>query len=88
MVLRIFTCVLCQLQGDSVSNFLLILLCGLQAKMPQGIIYPQGCRPIQEELGADELIRRLKVTGNLHVSTFLFSALKFGLCVRLLEDAH
>ena len=29
--------------------------------MPEGVIYPQGCRPIQEELGADELIRRLKV---------------------------
>ena len=29
--------------------------------MPEGIVYPQGCRPIQEELGADELIRRLKV---------------------------
>lgn len=29
--------------------------------MPQGIVYPQGCRPVQEDLGADELIRRLKV---------------------------
>lgn len=30
--------------------------------MPQGIVYPQGCRPVQEELGPDELIRRLKVS--------------------------
>ena len=29
--------------------------------MPPGIVYPQGCRPVQEELGTDELIRRLKV---------------------------
>lgn len=29
--------------------------------MPHDIIYPQGCRPISEDLGADELIRRLKV---------------------------
>lgn len=30
--------------------------------MPGGsdIVYPQGCRPINEELGSDELIRRLK----------------------------
>ncbi|XP_065203683.1 sister chromatid cohesion protein PDS5 homolog B [Planococcus citri] len=28
--------------------------------MPQGIVYPQGCRPVTDELGADELIRRLK----------------------------
>lgn len=32
--------------------------------MPGGsdIVYPQGCRPINEELGSDELIRRLKVS--------------------------
>ncbi|XP_054273999.1 sister chromatid cohesion protein PDS5 homolog B-like isoform X2 [Macrosteles quadrilineatus] len=28
--------------------------------MPHEIVYPQGCRPINEELGSDELIRRLK----------------------------
>lgn len=33
-------------------------------QMPGGsdIVYPQGCRPINEELGSDELIRRLKVS--------------------------
>lgn len=25
------------------------------------IVYPHGCRPITEDLGHDELIRRLKV---------------------------
>lgn len=25
------------------------------------IVYPQGCKPIGEDLGPDELIRRLKV---------------------------
>lgn len=25
------------------------------------VVYPQGCRPISEDLGPDELIRRLKV---------------------------
>lgn len=29
--------------------------------MPHEIVYPQGCRPVNEELGSDELIRRLKV---------------------------
>ncbi|XP_014241753.1 sister chromatid cohesion protein PDS5 homolog B-B isoform X2 [Cimex lectularius] len=28
--------------------------------MPHDIVYPQGCRPVSEDLGADELIRRLK----------------------------
>ncbi|XP_046671895.1 sister chromatid cohesion protein PDS5 homolog B isoform X2 [Homalodisca vitripennis] len=28
--------------------------------MPHEIVYPQGCRPVNEELGSDELIRRLK----------------------------
>lgn len=26
------------------------------------IVYPQGCKPIGEDLGPDELIRRLKVS--------------------------
>lgn len=43
----------------------------LQVKMPQGIIYPQGCRPIQEELGADELIRRLKVITQYNEKFFI-----------------
>uniref|UniRef100_A0A1B6DQW8 Uncharacterized protein n=1 Tax=Clastoptera arizonana TaxID=38151 RepID=A0A1B6DQW8_9HEMI len=28
--------------------------------MPHEIVYPQGCRPVTDDLGADELIRRLK----------------------------
>lgn len=32
--------------------------------MPHEIVYPQGCRPINEELGSDELIRRLKVSSH------------------------
>ncbi|XP_039299402.1 sister chromatid cohesion protein PDS5 homolog B [Nilaparvata lugens] len=28
--------------------------------MPHEIVYPQGCRPVDDSLGADELIRRLK----------------------------
>jgi sister-chromatid-cohesion protein PDS5 len=28
------------------------------------IIYPQGCRSVTEDLGPDELIRRLKVLKN------------------------
>ncbi|XP_014279866.1 sister chromatid cohesion protein PDS5 homolog B-B isoform X2 [Halyomorpha halys] len=28
--------------------------------MPHEIVYPQGCRPVTEDLGPDELIRRLK----------------------------
>lgn len=27
------------------------------------LVYPQGCKPISEDLGPDELIRRLKVSG-------------------------
>lgn len=29
------------------------------------IVYPSGCKPISEDLGHDELIRRLKVRGIL-----------------------
>lgn len=29
--------------------------------MPHEIVYPQGCRPVTDDLGPDELIRRLKV---------------------------
>jgi len=29
--------------------------------MPHDIVYPQGCRPVTDDLGPDELIRRLKV---------------------------
>ncbi|XP_067006125.2 sister chromatid cohesion protein PDS5 homolog B-A [Anabrus simplex] len=29
--------------------------------MPHDIVYPQGCRPVTEDLGPDELIRRLKM---------------------------
>lgn len=25
------------------------------------IVYPQGCRPVSDDLGPDELVRRLKV---------------------------
>ncbi|XP_063218306.1 sister chromatid cohesion protein PDS5 homolog B isoform X2 [Bacillus rossius redtenbacheri] len=28
--------------------------------MPHDIVYPQGCRPVTDDLGSDELIRRLK----------------------------
>lgn len=34
------------------------------------IVYPQGCRPVSEDLGPDELIRRLKVNIG---SIFVFS---------------
>lgn len=30
--------------------------------MPHEIVYPQGCKPVTDELGPDELIRRLKVS--------------------------
>lgn len=40
--------------------------------MSQGIIYPQGCRPVTEELGADELIRRLKVSYSLENEFVIF----------------
>lgn len=29
---------------------------------PHDIVYPQGCRPVSDDLGPDELIRRLKVS--------------------------
>lgn len=31
------------------------------------IVYPQGCKPIREDLGSDELIRRLKVSNLLAI---------------------
>lgn len=37
------------------------------------IEYPNGCRPVSENLGADELIRRLKVCIIIH--SFLFNLL-------------
>lgn len=39
--------------------------------MPHEIVYPQGCRPVTDDLGADELIRRLKVIFSIKVSQIL-----------------
>lgn len=41
------------------------------------LVYPQGCKPIGEDLGPDELIRRLKVSEFL---LLFISKLQFNLC--------
>lgn len=36
------------------------------------IEYPNGCRPVSENLGADELIRRLKVCAICIIIAYIF----------------
>jgi len=59
------------------------------------IIYPQGCRSVTEDLGPDELIRRLKVQSD-GISTVINNALHtkynfkavFYLMLIFLESFH
>lgn len=40
---------------------ILTVIFKLQIGSMAEIVYPQGCRPITDDLGPDELVRRLKV---------------------------
>lgn len=41
------------------------------------IVYPQGCKPLREDLGQDELIRRLKVSEFYLNNFFLIFFIEF-----------
>lgn len=40
--------------------------------MQEDMVYPTGCRPVTDDLGPDELIRRLKVYYYLIIFEILF----------------
>lgn len=55
------------------------------------IIYPQGCRSVTEDLGPDELIRRLKVRSDgipAEISNVLYTKYNNVALIKLLESFH